>query len=226
LQPLLGNPEYEWRESQIRPVIAHLYIDLDDYQTAEAVLEPIEHADAAADARVHITLAQGRYDDVEDVIHTWNEGAWSRPLYEMVIGHDDHARDGFDEIASENDLLAGTDYFDWGYYPAVNAAHLYLRGGDAETAAAMLEESRQALNPALDNQYLAGGAYYLLASISAIEGKTDAALDMLEEAIASGWTRHWYAPRDTNLESLWDEPRFQALIAGVRTEMDRLRLAM
>ncbi len=90
----------------------------------------------------------------------------------------------------------------------------------------MLEESRQTINTALDNQYLAGGAYYLLASIAAIEGKTDAALDMLEEAIASGWTRHWYAPRDPNLESLWDEPRFQALIASVRTKMDRLRREM
>jgi tetratricopeptide (TPR) repeat protein len=141
----------------------------------------------------------------------------------MVIGHDDHARDRFDEIASEYDLVAETEDFQWGYYPAVNAAHLYLRGGDAEAAAVMLEESRRTLNPALEDQYLAGGAYYLLASIAAIEGKTDAALDMLEEAIASGWSKHWYAPRDPNLESLWDERRFQALIAGVRTEMDRLR---
>ncbi len=49
---------------------------------------------------------------------------------------------------------------------------------------------------------------------------------MLEEAIASGWTSHWYAPQDPYLESLWDEPRFQALIADLRSEMDRLRLAM
>ncbi len=49
---------------------------------------------------------------------------------------------------------------------------------------------------------------------------------MLEEAIASGWTRHWYAPRDPNLERLWAEPRFQALISGVKAEMNRLRLAM
>ena len=147
-------------------------------------------------------------------------------LYEMVIGHDDHARDRFDEIASESGPLAGTEYFQWGYYPAVNAAHLYFRAGDTEIAAATLEESRQALNTALEEQYLAGGAYYLLASISAIEGKTYEALDRLEQAIASGWTRHWYAPRDPNLESLWDEPRFQALIVGVRSEMNRLRLAM
>ena len=225
LLPLLGNPEYERREAHTRTELAYHYIELGDYQTAEAVLEPIEQTDRAANVRVHLALAQGRYEDAANIVHEWESNVLAA-LYEMVIGHDDHARDRFDEIAAESGPLAGTEYFQWGYYPAVNAAHLYLRAGDTETVAATLEESRRALNPALEDQYLEGGAYYLLASISAIEGKTDEALDMLEEAIASGWTRHWFAPRDPNLESLWAEPRFQALISGVKAEMDRLRLEM
>jgi hypothetical protein len=46
---------------------------------------------------------------------------------------------------------------------------------------------------------------------------------MLEKAIASGWTRHWYAPQDPNLESLWDDVRFKTLMADLSVEMDRLR---
>jgi hypothetical protein len=90
----------------------------------------------------------------------------------------------------------------------------------------LLEEARQTLAPELEDRYEAGDAYSALAKISAIEGETDEALDLLELAIASGWTQHWYAPRDPTLESLWDEPRFQALIADLRTEMNRIRLAM
>ncbi len=144
----------------------------------------------------------------------------------MVIGHDDHARELFEEISSERDLLPSS---------AVYVALLYLKAGDADTAAVVFEESRQALaltlendNPSGDVYYAnaSGDVYYSLASISAIEGKTDEALDLLEEAIASGWTSHWLAPRDPSLESLWAEPRFQVLITGVKAEMDRLRVAM
>ncbi len=146
--------------------------------------------------------------------------------YEMVIGHDDHARDIFEEIFPERDPVSDIGIIGWGYSPAINSAHLPLKSGDAGTAAVMLEDARRALAPALEDRYTAGGANYLLASISAIEGQTDEAMDLLEKAIASGWTSHWYAPRDPNLESLWSEPRFQALIADLRSEMDRLRLAM
>ena len=116
-----------------------------------------------------------------------------------------------------------------GYIPiiaihAIQVAYLSLQAGDSATE--LLEEARTALAPALEDRYTAGGAYYSLASISAIEGETDEALYLLEQAIASGWTMHWYAPRDPTLENLWAEPRFQALIADLRTEMDRLRATM
>ncbi len=63
-------------------------------------------------------------------------------------------------------------------------------------------------------------------TISALEGNAGEALNMLEKAIASGWTRHWYAGRDPNLESLRNDIRFQSLIADVRNDMDRLRLEL
>ena len=113
-----------------------------------------------------------------------------------------------------------------GYYPAVSAAHLYLKAGDTETAEPMLRDARRALNLALEDRYTAGAAYYLLASIDAIEGNIDEALAMFEQAIASGWTKHWYALRDPNLETLREDPRFRALVADLRSEMDRLRAAM
>jgi hypothetical protein len=90
----------------------------------------------------------------------------------------------------------------------------------------LLELARPVLKEATESAYTAGGAYYLLASISAIEGRTGEALDSLEQAIAHGWTRHWYAERDPNLESLWDNARFQEQIVNVKADMDRGKIAM
>ncbi len=171
-----------------------------------------------ANIRIRLTIAQGRYEDLENLIHEWRRTTdplkFALPAYEIVIGHDDHARDLIEANSSERQP------------PAIQAAYLSLKAGDADAASALFEESRQALALDLEDKYTAGIAYYYLAATSAIAGKTDEALDLLEEAIASGWTSHWLAPRDPYLDSLWDEPRFQALIADLRSEMDRLRAAM
>ncbi len=224
LQSHLGIQEDADIRAQLQAEIANLYLHLNDYQTASEMLNATDDSEQnfrLTLARVRLALAQGRYEDVETLGHEWRrtgaEGIRFLAPYEMAIGHDDHARELFEEIPSELGLMPAA---------AVSMAHLYLKVDDADTAAALLEKSRQAFTLQLEDKYTAGGAYYSLASISAIEGETDEALNLLEKAIASGWTGHSFAPRNPNLESLWEEPRFQALITGVKAEMDRLRLAM
>jgi len=177
---------------------------------------------STTNGKIHLALAQDQYEIAADLIHQFN-GKALVPLYEMVIGHDDHARELFEELDSQRGLASIDDNIGWGYYPAVNAAHLALKAGHAETGAELLEIARPMLEKATESAYTGGGAYYLLASISAIQGQTGEALDSLEQAIAHGWTRHWYAERDPNLESLWDDARFQKRIADLKLEMDDLR---
>ncbi len=231
LQPLVDDPDFQHDQRWVRAVIASFYLDLNSYRMAEELLSASDEPTDSINTRIHLALAQGQYQVVSDLIQTWQTLKQSDSLalialYEMIIGLDDRARERYEAITSERDLLFINTNFQWGYYPAVNAAHLFLRAGKPESAAVMLEESRRALYPALEDRYKAGGAYYLLASIFAIEGNANEALAMLEQAISRGWTRHWYAPLDPNLERLWDEPRFQVLIADLRSEMDRLRLEM
>ena len=225
LQPLVGHPDLRQAHA-VQAEIAALYLDLNDFQTALELMRPLEPSGVVVNRRIQLSLAQGRYDDAANLIHTWEEKGPLSALYEMMIGHDDHARDLFEDIASDDDLLSLDGNFSWGYYATVNAAHLYLKAGDEITAATMLDSARVRLNSALENRRRVGGAYYLLASIDAIEGDRERALAALREAIDHGWTRHWYAPRDPNLESLWADPQFQALIADLRSEMDRLRATM
>lgn len=237
LQPLLGDPDVQSEQAAVRAELAAFYLDLDDAQTAAELLD--SQSDTGSDgvvvinSRVHLALAQDRYDDAADLFQYGRV----RALYEMVIGHEDHARDLYEDPASQREdryedpnsqtnLLSIKGDLPWGYYPAVNAAHLYLKAGDEIAAGQMLEGARVELESALEDQYSAGGAYYVLASIDAIEGDSEQALAALEEAINHGWTRHWYAVRDPNLENLHDDSRFQSLIDSLKTEMDRLRLAM
>jgi len=220
-QSQLGNQTAPDIRAQLQASIADLYLHLNDYQTASEILNAIDDSRqnfVLTNIRIHLAIAQGRYEDLETLIHEWRRTTdplrFILPSYEIVIGHDDHARELLEQTSSEREP------------DAIQAAYLYLKAGDADTATALFEESRQALALDLKDKYKAGSAYYRLASVAAMEGQTDEALDLLEEAIGSGWTSHWYAPRDPHLESLWAEPRFQGLLAGLRRDMNRLGLAM
>ena len=73
-------------------------------------------------------------------------------------------------------------------------------------------------NPAFN-----GHAYYLLASIQAIEGDTDLAIESLQHAVDAGWRIPWYTERDPNLVSLRSDPAFSVLIERMRADVDDMR---
>ena len=230
---VLGRPDEAIRKLQpafndsprVRAYIANLYLELNAPEMAEKELPYVENPQTGIILKIQIAVAQDQYEVATVLTHELETGVIP-PLYEMVVGHDDHARDLYAEISAERPLASRKENIKWGYYPAINAAHLATKAGEVETAAELLRTARAALEEAIGNKYTAGGAFYLLASISALEGNEGDALAMLEEAIASGWTRHWYARRDPNLESLRNDVRFQSLIADLRNDMDRLRLEL
>ncbi len=53
------------------------------------------------------------------------------------------------------------------------------------------------------------------------QGKTEEALAALRQAIDQGWRRLWwyYLEYDLSLDSLRDEPKFQAMVAEIKADM-------
>jgi hypothetical protein len=91
--------------------------------------------------------------------------------------------------------------------------------GDPERADWLLESSLQHIQqiPRL------GFHGYGIADVQiyALKGKKQKALSALQRAIDEGWRRYWwyYLKQDPNLESLHDEPEFQAMVAEIEADM-------
>jgi len=106
----------------------------------------------------------------------------------------------------------------------VTRRHLDLHPGDARAvtmgavALSRLGEREEGLrwaDRALAIEPGDAGVSYNVACLFALAGVPDRALDCLRLAIAGGfWHREW-ARNDPDLDSLRDDPRFQAVVAGV-----------
>jgi TolB-like protein/Flp pilus assembly protein TadD len=103
-------------------------------------------------------------------------------------------------------------------------AYLYARDGRVAEAEPLLREAEEKAR-----RWLVGGgrsranAYLTLARIHAVRGDPDAAIDALREAVAARWDGYYEARLDPRLEILAGDPRYEALLAGVRGRLDRLR---
>jgi len=158
-------------------------------------------------------------------------------LYEMVTGDDEYALQLYEQAeaastadwASHPDDLYSGGFLGFGYVPAVNLAHLYYKSGNADRgdtvlgyASAYIQSQREIDEdtPALD--YIEAGAH-------AVIGDTEEAIRFLRKAVDGGWSKHWFAERDPNLVSLYDDPEFKQILADLKARVaemrERLRLA-
>ena len=66
-----------------------------------------------------------------------------------------------------------------------------------------------------------GGYWISNVQILALQGRKAEALAALRLAVDEGWRTLWwyYLQYDPNLESIRDEPEFQAILAGIKTDM-------
>ena len=64
----------------------------------------------------------------------------------------------------------------------------------------------------------------LCAEVELLRGNIDRALDGLEQAIQAGWREHYYGQEGTRTGlRLRDHPRYRALMAKVKADVDRQR---
>ncbi len=187
--------------------------------------------------RVLALIAHHNFEEAGMILHSWvsdvldkrgqlNKIAW----YEMIIGHDDHARRLYDRVAeltaNTHEVQNGTgfDISFGGHYPEVNKAHLMMRANKSTGAKVMLAKSREHIANRLgENSRYPAGKLHVLAAIDAVEGNRIRALEGLRKAIDAGWTRIWFTEQDPNFASLRDDPEFQRIIAETKARLEGMR---
>ena len=218
------------------------YRALDDLDKAEYWLDRITASSAPASIVMHeqalAYIARGDYDETSEVLHSWASEALDRPRqldhiawYEMIIGHDEHALRLYEQInkmttvdpARELGNLFNENRIGFGQLPAVNAAHLLLKGGEADRAQELLARSREFVTEWSREERFRSGALYVLASISAIEGDQQSALLGLRKAIDAGWVGAWFMLQDPNLVSLREGVEFKQLVAVLQGRLKLMK---
>jgi tetratricopeptide (TPR) repeat protein len=113
------------------------------------------------------------------------------------------------------------------YLTAIDLALPLSKLGEQERADLLLELSYQHIQtiPRIGWE----GYWIADALIYALRGEKQKALEALRQAIDEGWRTLWwyYLERDPNLESLRDEPEYQAMVeeieADMATQLERVR---
>ena len=105
------------------------------------------------------------------------------------------------------------------YRTAIDLALISSKTGEQQRADRLLEGSLQYIQQIPRLGFF--GHYNADVQIYPLQGEKQKALSALQRAIDEGWRRLWwyYLKYDPTLESLHDEPEFQAMIADIEADM-------
>ena len=122
----------------------------------------------------------------------------------------------FPELISETPPSVNTDNLEF----AVDVALVLLRMGQPERGEQLLNKSLDIISKAA-SQSDSYGFGIQRAMIHALQGDTESALDSLRRTIDAGWRETWwmYLGIDPSLDSIRDEPEYQAMLKEVRDDM-------
>ncbi len=140
-------------------------------------------------------------------------------VHELRAGRYLEARAAFEKIAPE---LLNEDFpkvESKNYRAAIDLALISSKTGEQQRADRLLEGSLQYIQQIP----LLGGSGYRIADVQiyALQGDKQKALLALRQAIDEGWRDSWwyFLKYDPILESLHDEPEFQAMVAEIEADM-------
>ncbi len=108
---------------------------------------------------------------------------------------------------------------DGSFVAAIDLALVLNQTGEQERADLLLDRTLMFL-PTIPR--LGDGGYGISdVLIYALQGNTEAALAALRQAIDQGWRTSWwfYLELDPNLDSIRDEPEFQAMVEEIKADM-------
>jgi tetratricopeptide (TPR) repeat protein len=140
-------------------------------------------------------------------------------IHEMRAGLYREARAAFEKIAPELLNEDSPEIGDSNYRAAIDLALILSEMGEHERADWLLKTSLQHIQRI---PRLGGGGYRVAdVQIYALQGDKQKALSALQRAIDEGWRHFWwyFLKYDPILESLHDEPEFQAMVAEIEADM-------
>jgi len=138
---------------------------------------------------------------------------------DVRLGRYAEARARYEEQYPEllNDGDPGVDRHN--VWPAVDLALILARSGDLEQAELLYERSLQLLQ---SMPRLGWAGYEIIdAQIHAQRGEKQKALSAIRQAVDEGWRVGWWRwlRHKPDLESLYDEPEYQAMVAEIEADM-------
>ena len=105
------------------------------------------------------------------------------------------------------------------YRPAIDIAGVLLLAGDDDRAAGLLQKCQDQIAETIRVGFY--GFWVSDVQILALQGRTEAALAAVRQAIDQGWRTDWrfFFHVDPNLDSIRDEAEFQAMLQEVKEDM-------
>jgi TolB-like protein/Tfp pilus assembly protein PilF len=177
------------------------------------VMEPLYIASGEDDKALAIALATLEASPAERYTlghvrsHDVREGRYAEALARYRNAYPNLLDDADPQISGGN------------YEVAIDLALVLKKTGEQERADMLLERSLGYIR----TQSRLGISGYGIKDvlIYALQGKEDAALTALRQAIDTGWRTSWwfYLEHDANLDSIREEPEFQAMLEEVKADM-------
>ncbi len=218
-------------DPRMSALLGLVFLGLDDDETAEFwINRALLQAPESSWANGVMTMLQSYREDWEQVRKYADEVAKIEPRWlsgaALSHGRVRDLRDGkYEEVLNRYELVYPELFGETPavnsvtYRPAIDVAGLLLLSGEAKRAAELLVDCQKQIA-----ETIRVGVYGFGVSdvhILALQGKTDAALTALRQAVDQGWRSEWryFFYVDPNLDSIREEPEFQAILSEVKKDM-------
>ena len=226
-----GNPN-------LSALLGLLYLDLGDVARAEYWLNQSVAVGAAVRTWPNVGMAMlHTYRDEDSqaleyanravqTIPAWGSDPWGRRLalaqvrgIELKAGRSAEARSLYQTyypvLLNDNEPVIDRTNF----RQAIDLALVLARTGEQDQADYLLDRSLAFISDKPRLGFLRQGIADV--QILALQGKTEPALTALRQSVDEGWRQFWwyYAEHDPNLESIRNEPEFQAMMEEIRADM-------
>ena len=237
----LGKKAYGIEGTEVRMagnaamLVAYCFLSLEDFATAERWYGKAEALNVdewwLANEMIHLLIAQDRYDEADALLSHWENKEMKIDnvyrfggLYRAVMGQHSAAIAMLEQAAAMSDSgdvssLYTNSNLQWGYMPAVHLARLYMVTGSIDQGTELLEQAEQHVLQVEKESPGIPGAHYVRASIFAVRGNSQNALESLQQATDAGWIRPWFLERDPIFAAYHEEPEFQSILSRMRTHL-------
>jgi len=221
------DPDRSFRQQ----TLGGLFLDLGDVRQAEYWIgQSFELAPDSNVAKVGMFLLNAYRGDVGQAVAYAQETLSSDPRGARIANsylRDRDLRAGRYAEARARYETAFPEFFSGGelrddtmaYGAAIDVVLILRATGEQDRAGLLLERNLAFLER---TEWRGDGRFRIsIVQTYALQGQTAKALAVLRDAIDSGWCNQWwyFLERDKNLDSIRDEPEFQAMVSEIRADM-------